>query len=205
MRQREPEALLGFSSLPTRADAEAVGVPWDVCVEEFDLGLPQVYTPAQRELLLEDPSPVVAGNLNLELRHVEWPSGRDIAEQVRGAETVQTGGRSQPRPGDNRGAARGRPALEIRRIIEGVGGGAGAAGTAHEHRVEPEDRTRTAVPDPGGRSGDCELGGHREHHHPFSRLRSTVASIVRHGGGVQTEIAGSAYGRHALPASDEVG
>jgi hypothetical protein len=59
VRQREPEALLGFSSLPTRADAAAAGVPWDVCVEEFDLGLPQVYTPAQRELLLEDPSPVV--------------------------------------------------------------------------------------------------------------------------------------------------
>jgi hypothetical protein len=59
VRQREPDTLLGFSSLPTRADAEAAGVPWDVCVEEFDLGLPQVYTPAQRELLLEDPSPVV--------------------------------------------------------------------------------------------------------------------------------------------------
>jgi hypothetical protein len=59
VRQREPQALLGFSSLPTRADAEAAGVPWDVCVEEFDLGLPQVYTPAQRELLLEDRSPVV--------------------------------------------------------------------------------------------------------------------------------------------------
>jgi hypothetical protein len=59
VRQREPTALLGFSSLPTRADAEAAGVPWDVCVEEFDLGLPQVYTPAQRELLLDDPSPVV--------------------------------------------------------------------------------------------------------------------------------------------------
>lgn len=59
VRQREPDALLGFSSLPTRADAEAAGVPWDVCVQEFDLGLPQVYTPAQRELLLQDPSPVV--------------------------------------------------------------------------------------------------------------------------------------------------
>jgi hypothetical protein len=59
VRQREPEALLGFSSLPTRADADAAGVPWDACVEQFDVGLPQVYTPAQRELLLEDPSPVV--------------------------------------------------------------------------------------------------------------------------------------------------
>ena len=60
VRQREPEALLAFSSVPTRADADAVGVPWDACVEQFDVGLPQVYTPAQRELLLEDPSPVVA-------------------------------------------------------------------------------------------------------------------------------------------------
>jgi hypothetical protein len=60
VRQREPEALLAFSSVPTRADADAAGVPWDACVEQFDVGLPQVYTPAQRELLLEDPSPVVA-------------------------------------------------------------------------------------------------------------------------------------------------
>jgi hypothetical protein len=59
VRQREPEALLGFSSPPTRVEAMAAGVPWDACVEAFDLGLPQVYTPAQRELLLEDPSPVV--------------------------------------------------------------------------------------------------------------------------------------------------
>jgi hypothetical protein len=60
VRQREPQALLGFSSVPTRAEAVAAGVPWDACVEEFDIGLPQVYTPEQRELLLADPSPVVA-------------------------------------------------------------------------------------------------------------------------------------------------
>lgn len=60
VRQRQPQALLAFSSVPTRADADAAGVPWDACVEQFDVGLPQVYTPAQRELLLEDPSPVVA-------------------------------------------------------------------------------------------------------------------------------------------------
>jgi hypothetical protein len=60
VRQREPAALLGFSSFPTRAEADDAGVPWDACVEEFDVGLPQVYTPAQRELLLGDPSPVVA-------------------------------------------------------------------------------------------------------------------------------------------------
>jgi hypothetical protein len=59
VRQREPDALLGFSSLPTRAEADAAGVPWDACVEQFDLGLPQVYTPAQRELLMRNPSPVV--------------------------------------------------------------------------------------------------------------------------------------------------
>lgn len=59
MRQREPDARIGFSSLPTRADAHAVGVPWDTCVDAFDFGLPQVYTPAQRELLLAEPSRVV--------------------------------------------------------------------------------------------------------------------------------------------------
>jgi hypothetical protein len=59
MRQREPDALLGFSSVPTRADADTAGVPWDACIEEFDIGLPQVYTPVQRELLLQDLSPVV--------------------------------------------------------------------------------------------------------------------------------------------------
>jgi len=60
MHEREPAALLGFSSLPTRAEAEAVGVPWETCVAEFDVGLPQVYTPAQRKLLLQAASPVVA-------------------------------------------------------------------------------------------------------------------------------------------------
>jgi hypothetical protein len=60
MREREPAALLGFSSLPTRAEARTVGVPWEACVDEFDLGLPQVYTTAQREQLLQATSPVVA-------------------------------------------------------------------------------------------------------------------------------------------------
>jgi hypothetical protein len=60
LRQREPIAALGFSTWPTRAEAEQAGVPWDACVEAFDFGLPQVYTPAQRELLLRDDSPVVA-------------------------------------------------------------------------------------------------------------------------------------------------
>jgi hypothetical protein len=59
LRQREPVAALGFSTWPTRAEAEQAAVPWDVCVEAFDFGLPQVYTPAQRELLLRDNSPVV--------------------------------------------------------------------------------------------------------------------------------------------------
>jgi hypothetical protein len=60
MREREPTALLGFSSLPTRAEAQALGVPWETCVAEFDFGLPQVYTAAQREQLLHAVSPVVA-------------------------------------------------------------------------------------------------------------------------------------------------
>jgi hypothetical protein len=59
LRQREPIAALGFSTWPTRAEAEQAGVPWDACVEAFDFGLPQVCTPAQRELLVREDSPVV--------------------------------------------------------------------------------------------------------------------------------------------------
>ena len=59
LRQREPIAALGFSTWPTRAEAEQAAVPWDACVEAFDFGLPQVCTPAQRQLLLRDDSPVV--------------------------------------------------------------------------------------------------------------------------------------------------
>ena len=60
LRDLEPLADLGFSTYPTRAEAEAAGVPWDACVEAFDLGLPQVVTPAQRAVLLAVDSPVVA-------------------------------------------------------------------------------------------------------------------------------------------------
>ncbi|MFL6269155.1 MAG: hypothetical protein ACJ75A_03180 [Actinomycetes bacterium] len=59
LRQREPIAALGFSTWPTRAEAEEAAVPWDACVEAFDFGLPQVCTPTQRRLLLRDDSPVV--------------------------------------------------------------------------------------------------------------------------------------------------
>ena len=59
LRQREPIAAIGFSSWPTRAEAEQAAVPWDACVEAFDFGLPQVCTPPQRQLLLRDDSPVV--------------------------------------------------------------------------------------------------------------------------------------------------
>jgi hypothetical protein len=59
LRQREPIAALGFSTWPTRAEAEQAAVPWDACVEAFDFGLPQVCTPIQRQLLLRDDSPVV--------------------------------------------------------------------------------------------------------------------------------------------------
>ena len=48
LRQREPIAALGFSTWPTRAEAEMAAVPWDACVDAFDFGLPQVCTPAQR-------------------------------------------------------------------------------------------------------------------------------------------------------------
>ena len=60
MRLREPIAAIGFSSWPTRAEAEQAAVPWDACVEAFDFGLPQVCTPAQRKLLVREDSPVVA-------------------------------------------------------------------------------------------------------------------------------------------------
>jgi hypothetical protein len=59
LRHREPIAALGFSTWPTRAEAEQAAVPWDACVEAFDFGLPQVCTPAQRQLLVREDSPVV--------------------------------------------------------------------------------------------------------------------------------------------------
>jgi hypothetical protein len=48
LRQLVPDALLGFSSYPTRGQAASFGVPWDACVASFDLGLPQVYFAGQR-------------------------------------------------------------------------------------------------------------------------------------------------------------
>jgi len=61
MRKLEPSAKLGFTSYPTRAEAEGRGgVPWDACVEAFDFGLPQVYNARQRASLLKMNSPVVA-------------------------------------------------------------------------------------------------------------------------------------------------
>jgi hypothetical protein len=59
LRQREPIAALGFSTWPTRAEAEMAAVPWDACVDAFDFGLPQVCTPDQRQLLVREDSPVV--------------------------------------------------------------------------------------------------------------------------------------------------
>jgi hypothetical protein len=59
LRQREPIAAIGFSTWPTRAEAEQAAVPWDACVDAFDFGLPQVCTPAQRQLLVREDSPVV--------------------------------------------------------------------------------------------------------------------------------------------------
>jgi hypothetical protein len=60
MRKLEPRAKLGFTSYPTRAEAERRGgVPWDACVEAFDFGLPQVYNARQRASLLGHDSPVV--------------------------------------------------------------------------------------------------------------------------------------------------
>jgi hypothetical protein len=73
LRQREPIAALGFSSWPTRAEAEAAGVPWDACVEAFDFGLPQVCTPAQRKLLVREDSPVVGDMADRPIHVVVFP------------------------------------------------------------------------------------------------------------------------------------
>ena len=73
LRQWEPIAALGFSTWPTRAEAEAAGVPWDACVDAFDFGLPQVYMIYQRELLLRADSPVVADMLGKPIHVAVFP------------------------------------------------------------------------------------------------------------------------------------
>jgi hypothetical protein len=61
MRKLEPSVRLGFTSYPTRAEAEGRGgVPWETCVAAFDFGLPQVYTARQRAVLLGASSQVLA-------------------------------------------------------------------------------------------------------------------------------------------------
>jgi hypothetical protein len=61
LRKLEPGAQLGFTSYPTRAEAEGRGgVPWETCVAAFDFGLPQVYTARQRAQLVRPSSPVLA-------------------------------------------------------------------------------------------------------------------------------------------------
>jgi hypothetical protein len=73
LRQREPIAALGFSTWPTRAEAEQAAVPWDACVEAFDFGLPQVCTPAQRRLLFREDSPVVEDMAGKPIHVVVFP------------------------------------------------------------------------------------------------------------------------------------
>jgi hypothetical protein len=73
LRQREPIAAIGFSSWPTRAEAEQAAVPWDACVEAFDFGLPQVCTPAQRRLLVREDSPVVTDMADKPIHVVVFP------------------------------------------------------------------------------------------------------------------------------------
>jgi hypothetical protein len=61
MHKLAPGARLGFTSYPTRAEAERRGgVPWETCVAAFDFGLPQVYIPRQRDELVRASSPVLA-------------------------------------------------------------------------------------------------------------------------------------------------
>jgi hypothetical protein len=73
LRQREPIAALGFSTWPTRAEAEMAAVPWDACVDAFDFGLPQVCTPAQRGLLVREGSPVVEDMAGKPIHVVVFP------------------------------------------------------------------------------------------------------------------------------------
>jgi hypothetical protein len=73
LRQREPIAALGFSTWPTRAEAEMAAVPWDACVDAFDFGLPQVCTPAQRRLLVSEDSPVVEDMAGKPIHVVVFP------------------------------------------------------------------------------------------------------------------------------------
>jgi hypothetical protein len=73
LRQREPIAALGFSTWPTRAEAETAAVPWDACVDAFDFGLPQVCTPAQRQLLVREGSPVVEDMAGKPIHVVVFP------------------------------------------------------------------------------------------------------------------------------------
>jgi hypothetical protein len=73
LRQWEPIAALGFSTWPTRVEADAAGVPWDACVDAFDFGLPQVFVSYQRELLLRPDSPVVADMLGKPVHVAVFP------------------------------------------------------------------------------------------------------------------------------------
>jgi hypothetical protein len=75
LRQLEPIAALGFSTWPTRAEAEQAAVPWDACVEAFDFGLPQVCTPTQRQRLFREDSPVVEDMAGKPIHIVVFPDG----------------------------------------------------------------------------------------------------------------------------------
>src|SRR5215211_7575333 len=84
LRQREPIAAIGFSTWPTRAEAEQAAVPWDACVDAFDFGLPQVCTPAQRQLLVRDNSPVVEDMAGKPIHVAVFPDADpDWAESAR--------------------------------------------------------------------------------------------------------------------------
>jgi hypothetical protein len=73
LRQWAPIAALGFSTWPTRVEADAAGVPWDACVDAFDFGIPQVFASYQRELLLRPDSPVVADMLGKPIHVAVFP------------------------------------------------------------------------------------------------------------------------------------
>ncbi len=120
MRLREPIAAIGFSSWPTRAEAEQAAVPWDACVEAFDFGLPQVCTPAQRKLLVREDSPVVADMAGKPIHVVVFPdadpgwldSARVGVDEHAGAAACAVG-RSSFATGRRRLGARGEGRREL--------------------------------------------------------------------------------------------
>ena len=94
------------------------------------------------------PPPGRAGS-RADLDDVDMLAGSDGGQGLGAVDPVGAVRRPEPRPWDHRRTAGQHPGLEVVGVAEPRGGGtAGAAGAAHEHGVEAEDRPGLAVPDP---------------------------------------------------------